>query len=129
MCPSPDTFDSSSPFSEFLIHAADVEGLCQGIDEELVKSIFKRLCNHNSHSKIHRYPRTRGVGPHSYDICRRRERLCKHQADLHHADVVAFLDISDLDLVDRLSGGRVDLTYGRYICSLLAVIHQFHDYI
>lgn len=24
--------------SEFLIHAADVEGLCQGIDEELVKS-------------------------------------------------------------------------------------------
>ena len=24
-------------FSEFLIHAADVEGLCNGIDEELVK--------------------------------------------------------------------------------------------
>lgn len=24
--------------SEFLIHAADVEGLCQGIDEELVAS-------------------------------------------------------------------------------------------
>ena len=24
--------------SEFLIHAADVEGLCQGIDEQLVKS-------------------------------------------------------------------------------------------
>ena len=24
--------------SEFLIHAADVEGLCQGIDENLVKS-------------------------------------------------------------------------------------------
>lgn len=24
--------------SEFLIHAADVEGLCQGIDEELVES-------------------------------------------------------------------------------------------
>jgi phosphoribosylformimino-5-aminoimidazole carboxamide ribotide isomerase len=23
--------------SEFLVHAADVEGLCQGIDEELVK--------------------------------------------------------------------------------------------
>lgn len=23
-------------FSEFLIHAADVEGLCKGIDEELV---------------------------------------------------------------------------------------------
>ncbi len=24
-------------------------------------------------------------------------------------------DVADLDLVDRLSGGRVDLTYGRYI--------------
>lgn len=24
--------------SEFLVHAADVEGLCQGIDEELVQS-------------------------------------------------------------------------------------------
>ncbi len=24
--------------SEFLVHAADVEGLCQGIDQELVKS-------------------------------------------------------------------------------------------
>lgn len=24
--------------SEFLIHAADVEGLCQGIDEDLVRS-------------------------------------------------------------------------------------------
>lgn len=28
----------SGRHSEFLIHAADVEGLCQGIDEELVKS-------------------------------------------------------------------------------------------
>lgn len=25
-------------YSEFLIHAADVEGLCRGIDEELVAS-------------------------------------------------------------------------------------------
>lgn len=29
---------SFHPLSEFLIHAADVEGLCQGIDEELVTS-------------------------------------------------------------------------------------------
>lgn len=27
---------------EFLIHAADVEGLCQGIDEELVRSAMTR---------------------------------------------------------------------------------------
>ncbi|KAF7301673.1 1-(5-phosphoribosyl)-5-[(5-phosphoribosylamino)methylideneamino] imidazole-4-carboxamide isomerase [Mycena indigotica] len=44
--------------SEFLIHAADVEGLCQGIDEALVQTI------------------------------------------------------EDLDIVRRLSGGKVDLTYG-----------------
>ena len=25
--------------SEFLVHAADVEGLCQGVDEELVASV------------------------------------------------------------------------------------------
>lgn len=31
-----------SSVSEFLIHAADVEGLCQGIDEQLVES--ESLC-------------------------------------------------------------------------------------
>lgn len=30
--------------SELLIHAADVEGLCQGIDEELVKSELSSTC-------------------------------------------------------------------------------------
>lgn len=30
--------------SELLIHAADVEGLCQGIDEELVKCEYRRGC-------------------------------------------------------------------------------------
>lgn len=28
----------SEMFSEFLVHAADVEGLCRGIDEDLVIS-------------------------------------------------------------------------------------------
>lgn len=31
---------SSRINSEFLIHAADVEGLCQGVDEELVRCEF-----------------------------------------------------------------------------------------
>nr|KAJ3422000.1 Enzyme that catalyzes the fourth step in the histidine pathway [Polyrhizophydium stewartii] len=44
--------------AEFLVHAADVEGLCQGVDEQLVQ------------------------------------------------------DLGDIALVDRLSNGRVDLTYG-----------------
>ena len=35
---SPESLDMLSQHcSEFLIHAADVEGLCQGIDEDLVK--------------------------------------------------------------------------------------------
>lgn len=31
-------------YSEILIHAADVEGLCQGIDQELVKGQFAAHC-------------------------------------------------------------------------------------
>lgn len=61
--------------SEFLIHAADVEGLCQGIDEQLVEKL-------GEWSKI---PATYAGGARSID---------------------------DLRLVDKLSKGRVDLTYG-----------------
>lgn len=38
--------------SEFLIHAADVEGLCQGIDEELVKSRLG-VAHHTSIFNLH----------------------------------------------------------------------------
>ena len=61
--------------SEFLIHAADVEGLCQGIDQELVTVLGKWSsipCVYAGGGKA----------------------------------------IDDLMLVDRLSNGRVDLTYG-----------------
>ncbi|KIK68167.1 hypothetical protein GYMLUDRAFT_155190 [Collybiopsis luxurians FD-317 M1] len=61
--------------SEFLVHAADVEGLCQGIDETLVAKLGE-WCQ---------IPVTYAGGA---------------------------KDISDLDLVNRLSNGRVDLTYG-----------------
>ncbi|KAF7976264.1 hypothetical protein HWV62_7146 [Athelia sp. TMB] len=62
--------------SEFLIHAADVEGLCQGIDEDLVKKL----------GEWSRIPTTYAGGA---------------------------KDISDLDLINTLSNGRVDLTFGR----------------
>lgn len=61
--------------SEFLIHAADVEGLCKGIDEELVAALGRWSpipCTYAGGAK----------------------------------------DIADLALVERLSGGVVDLTYG-----------------
>jgi phosphoribosylformimino-5-aminoimidazole carboxamide ribotide isomerase len=61
--------------SEFLIHAADVEGLCRGIDEELVAYL-------GAHSPL---PCVYAGGGKS---------------------------VSDLLLVDRLSHGRVDLTFG-----------------
>ncbi|KAK8869933.1 phosphoribosylformimino-5-aminoimidazole carboxamide ribotide isomerase [Kwoniella newhampshirensis] len=61
--------------SELLIHAADVEGLCQGIDEELVERLGQWVS----------VPCTYAGGAR---------------------------DISDLDLVDRLSDGKVDLTFG-----------------
>lgn len=61
--------------SEFLIHAADVEGLCRGIDEGLVKDL----------GRWSPLPCTYAGGGRS---------------------------LADLELVEELSGGRVDLTIG-----------------
>ena len=61
--------------SEFLIHAADNEGLQQGIDRQLVRSLA-RWCS---------LPVTYAGGGR---------------------------ELADLDLVDELSGGKVDLTIG-----------------
>ncbi|EIW69566.1 hypothetical protein TREMEDRAFT_68760 [Tremella mesenterica DSM 1558] len=65
----------SAHCSELLVHAADVEGLCQGIDEELVKCLGEWTtipCTYAGGAK----------------------------------------NISDLSLVDRLSNGKVDITFG-----------------
>lgn len=61
--------------AEFLVHAADVEGKCEGIDEELVQRLGEWVT----------LPTTYAGG------ARRLE---------------------DITLVDRLSGGKVDLTIG-----------------
>lgn len=61
--------------AEFLVHAADVEGLCQGIDEDLVRLL----------GDFSPRPVTYAGGA---------------------------SDITDLERVERLSGGRVDLTFG-----------------
>ncbi|KAJ3998994.1 Phosphoribosylformimino-5-aminoimidazole carboxamide ribotide isomerase [Lentinula boryana] len=80
-----DSLDLLSEYcSEFLVHAADVEGLCQGIDENLVMKLGE-WC---------RIPVTYAGGAQN---------------------------ISDLGLVNRLSKGRVDLTYGRYETSSLDI--------
>jgi phosphoribosylformimino-5-aminoimidazole carboxamide ribotide isomerase len=69
-------FERLSPYcAEFLIHAVDVEGKCEGIDKELVVQLA-RWCG---------LPMTYAGGARSLD---------------------------DLALVDRLSGGKVDVTIG-----------------
>jgi len=61
--------------AEFLVHAADVEGLCQGVDAELVALL----------GSVSNLPCTYAGGASS---------------------------LNDLALVERLSSGRLDLTYG-----------------
>ncbi|KAJ2791922.1 Enzyme that catalyzes the fourth step in the histidine pathway [Coemansia guatemalensis] len=76
--------------SEFLVHAADVEGLCGGIDRELVECL----------GKWSPLPVTYAGGASSVD---------------------------DLDLVDRLSRGRVDLTIGSALDIFGGSMVRFHD--
>jgi phosphoribosylformimino-5-aminoimidazole carboxamide ribotide isomerase len=73
---TPETLDAlAGSCDEFLIHAADVEGKCQGIDGDLVSLL-------GSWGKI---PMTYAGGASTF---------------------------ADLELVDRLGGGKVDLTIG-----------------
>jgi len=76
--------------SEFLIHAADVEGLCKGIDQDLVSKLGQWVT----------IPTTYAGGA---------------------------KDLSDLALVDQLSGGRVDLTYGSALDIFGGVQVKFDD--
>ncbi|KLO19944.1 Phosphoribosylformimino-5-aminoimidazole carboxamide ribotide isomerase [Schizopora paradoxa] len=86
-----DTLDILSEYcSEFLIHAADVEGLCKGIDEELVTRLGEWV----------NIPTTYAGGA---------------------------KDVSDLELVNRLSNGRVDLTYGSSLDIFGGTLVKFHD--
>lgn len=65
--------------NEFLVHAADVEGLCKGIDEELVSKLGE---------------------------------WCKEWDDVKIVYAGGAKSVDDLNLVDKLSSGKVDLTYG-----------------
>lgn len=73
---TPETLDAlAESCDEFLIHAADVEGKCQGIDGDLVRML----------GSWGRIPMTYAGGASSF---------------------------ADLELVDRLGQGKVDLTIG-----------------
>jgi hypothetical protein len=94
--------------SEFLVHAAEVEGLCQGIDEDLVRSTSATLPPRPIIDQL--FCRIRGVGEDTYYV---RRRCVLEQKLIVWRLLIQFQDLSDFDLVDRLSEGRVDLTYGR----------------
>lgn len=86
-----DTLEILSTYcSEFLVHAADVEGLCNGIDEDLVTAL----------AKWSTIPVTYAGGAKSID---------------------------DLALVDRLSQGRVDLTFGSALDIFGGKLVKFED--
>ena len=79
---------------EILVHAADVEGLCNGIDEELVTCLGK-WCPPAFHGRI----------------------VYAGGAKL----------VSDLDLVKKLSEGKVDLTYGSALDIFGGSLVKFSD--
>lgn len=80
--------------SEFLIHAADVEGLCGGIDEQLVSKLYEWTKN--------------------YD-------------DLKIVYAGGAKSIDDLRLVDELSHGKVDLTFGSSLNIFGGNLVKFED--
>ncbi|KAK4689970.1 hypothetical protein P7C73_g162, partial [Tremellales sp. Uapishka_1] len=79
--------------SELLVHSADVEGLCQGVDQELVQRLGEWVS----------IPCTYAGGA--------RGELGSHILPSASTDD-AKPDVSDLELIDRLSNGKVDLTFG-----------------
>ncbi|EDO15401.1 hypothetical protein Kpol_1063p12, partial [Vanderwaltozyma polyspora DSM 70294] len=91
-----ETFKELSLYTdEFLIHAADVEGLCRGIDETLVKKLYEWTRNIDKHIKI-----VYAGGAKS---------------------------VQDLELVDKLSSGKVDLTYGSSLDIFGGELVKFED--
>lgn len=79
---------------EFLVHAADVEGLCKGVDENLVRKLGE-WCPLGFEGKI----------------------VYAGGAKL----------VQDLELVDRLSGGKVDLTFGSALDIFGGKLVRFED--
>jgi len=84
---------------EFLVHAADVEGLCRGIDQDLVVGMKKK-------KKIF-----------FFWFVQNNERCFLHSAlglwsPIPCTYAGGAYTVSDLEVVDRLTHGRVDLTFG-----------------
>ncbi|KAF9982111.1 Enzyme that catalyzes the fourth step in the histidine pathway [Modicella reniformis] len=88
--------------SEFLVHAADVEGLCKGIDEDLVKAALP-------------------IGLTGLDLA------LGEWSPIPTTYAGGANALSDLKLVNELSGGRVDLTYGSALDIFGGTMVKFDD--
>lgn len=84
--------------AELLVHAADVEGKCAGIDRELVRRL-------GEWSSAQPHPSTAAHSPYTPP-----PPLAPSIIPITYAGGAS--SIADLDLVRELSGGRVDLTIG-----------------
>jgi phosphoribosylformimino-5-aminoimidazole carboxamide ribotide isomerase len=94
--------------SEFLVHAADVEGLCRGIDEDLVRSeqtVRMRIIAHHANQALEN-------GSAFLPRMQEERRVRQFSASLIRG-LMSCTGVADLNLVDELSNGKVDLTYGR----------------
>lgn len=93
-----ETFTLISKFTnEFLIHAADVEGLCKGIDEHLVSKLYEWT------------------------------KSLREQKDIKIVYAGGAKSVQDLDLVKELSHGAVDLTFGSALDIFGGELVEFKD--
>lgn len=93
-----ETFTYLSKYTnEFLIHAADVEGLCKGIDEQLVSKLYEWT------------------------------KILRSQKNIKIVYAGGAKSVQDLELVDKLSHGAVDLTYGSALDIFGGKLVKFED--
>ena len=132
--------------SEFLVHAADVEGLCRGIDQELVQgnaslgscarhfrtkhyaviTVSPALCVAQRWAIGARCRARTLAAPHVSTMrtlwLRRSLTASTHAGVPAHPHVWRVLAIADLATVDAITHGKVDLTFGRCDAALLVPV-------
>lgn len=69
-------------FSEFLVHSADVEGLCGGIDEELVRGKHRQSLLANG--RTYQFASSQSMGKYPDYLRRRSKRRVNLNPSLHN---------------------------------------------
>lgn len=105
--------------SEFLVHAADVEGLCQGIDQDLVAKLAEWIPDHagptppaSAEGTTTSSAAAAAAAISAAGLARRNSSGGKATGPVAVTYAGGARHLGDLELVDRLSRGKVDLTFG-----------------